>query len=86
MEAGKKRLSGDILREANTTEVSNLKVENSALTEFVQYYNHKRYHEALQNVTPAEVYYGTAQRKINQRKRTKMKTLNARKKHYQFLN
>ena len=56
------------------------------LTEFVKYYNHERYHEALQNVTPAEVYYETAQRKINQRKRTKMKTLNARKKQYQFLN
>jgi len=35
MEAGKKRLSGDILREANTTEVSNLKGENSALKELV---------------------------------------------------
>ena len=56
------------------------------LTEFVQYYNHQRYHEAIQNVTPADVYYGTAQRKINQRKRTKMKTLNARKEQYQFLN
>lgn len=35
MEAGKKRLSGDTLREANTTEVSNLKGENSALKELV---------------------------------------------------
>ena len=35
MEAGKKRLSGDTLREANTTEVSNLKGENSALKELI---------------------------------------------------
>ena len=35
MEAGKKRLSGYTLREANTTEVSNLKGENSALKELV---------------------------------------------------
>lgn len=56
------------------------------LKDFVYYYNHKRYHESLQNVTPAEVYNGTAQRKIKQRKITKNKTLNARKKQYQFLN
>lgn len=35
MEAGKKRLSGDTLREANTTEVNELKHENSSLKELV---------------------------------------------------
>ena len=35
MEAGKKRLNGDTLREANTTEVSDLKNENSSLKETV---------------------------------------------------
>ena len=35
MEAGKKRLSGDTLREANTTEVHELKGENSTLKELV---------------------------------------------------
>ena len=35
MEAGKKRLNGDTLREANTTEVSDLKNENSSLKEIV---------------------------------------------------
>jgi transposase len=33
MEAGKSRLKGDTLREANTTEVQELKKENSALKE-----------------------------------------------------
>ena len=35
MEAGKKRLSGDTLREANTTEVNELKQENTSLKELV---------------------------------------------------
>jgi transposase len=35
MEAGKKRLNGDTLREANTTEVSDLKDENGSLKELV---------------------------------------------------
>ncbi|WP_188465184.1 IS3 family transposase [Bizionia arctica] len=38
------------------------------LNEFVRYYNYERYHESLENVTPAEVYYGKAQRKLKQRK------------------
>jgi len=35
MEAGKKRLSGDTLREANTSEVVALKGENHSLKELV---------------------------------------------------
>ena len=35
MEAGKKRLNGDTLREANTTEVNHLKGENITLKELV---------------------------------------------------
>jgi transposase len=35
MEAGKRRLAGDTMREANTTEVQGLKGENSSLKELV---------------------------------------------------
>ncbi len=35
MEAGKRRLSGDTMREANTSEVQELKQENSELKELV---------------------------------------------------
>ena len=41
------------------------------------------YHESLQNLTPAEVYYGTGEVKLKQRKKTKIRTLKARKKQYQ---
>ncbi len=56
------------------------------LNEFVYYYNNKRYHESLQNLTPAEVYHGKAESKLKQRRMTKSRTLKARKKQYQKLN
>ena len=30
----------------------------SAIGHFVEYYNHQRYHESLNNLAPADVYYG----------------------------
>ena len=30
----------------------------TAIDDFVSYYNHRRYHESLDNCTPADVYYG----------------------------
>ena len=58
------------------------------LAEFVDYYNNRRYHESLQNVTPADVYFGRAQSILNQRQITKEKTMNKRRKTHlkQMLN
>jgi len=38
----------------------------------VKHYNHERYHESLQNVTPADVYFGKAQSILSRRERIKI--------------
>ena len=49
---------------------------------FVDYYNHERYHESLNNVTPADAYFGRAQSIINRRERIKLKTIEHRRLQY----
>ena len=49
---------------------------------FVQHYNHHRYHESLKNVTPADVYFGRAQSILNNRERIKQKTIEHRRLQY----
>jgi transposase InsO family protein len=46
---------------------------------FVDHYNHQRYHESLNNVTPSDVYFGRAQAILNKRERIKCKTLETRR-------
>jgi putative transposase len=47
---------------------------------FIEYYNNYRYHESLKNVTPADVYFGRMEEIQEKRHRTKMRTLELRKK------
>lgn len=58
------------------------------LAEFVDYYNNRRYHESLQNVTPSDVYFGRAKSILDQRRITKEKTMRKRRKTHvkQMLN
>ena len=53
--------------------------------EFVAHYNHLRYHESLDNVTPADAYFGRAETIIKQRKRIKRKTIEHRRLQHRKL-
>ena len=46
---------------------------------FVDHYNHRRYHESLQNLTPADVYFGRGQTILQQRERIKRNTIETRR-------
>jgi putative transposase len=50
---------------------------------FVQYYNQRRYHESIGNLTPADVYFGRGQTILLERERIKRQTIaNRRLQHH----
>jgi len=58
---------------------------NAQIEAFVDHYNHQRYHESLNNVTPSDVYFGRAQAILNKRERIKQNTLETRRlQHRKF--
>ena len=56
-----------------------------AIAEWVEYYNNQRYHEALQNVTPADVYLGKEQEIIKKRIKLKEQTMALRRQQYMHI-
>jgi len=50
------------------------------IPDFVSYYNTRRYHESLDNVTPEAVYFGRAQTILNRRQTIKRETLEQRRR------
>jgi transposase InsO family protein len=58
----------------------------AAVRDFVAYYNHRRYHESLDNCTPADVYYGRHHRVLSERDKIKQLTMQRRKKEYRAAN
>jgi putative transposase len=46
-----------------------------AIASFVYYYTQQRYHESLDNVTPADMYFGRYTAVTTQRERIKQQTL-----------
>jgi transposase InsO family protein len=50
---------------------------------FVADYNYRRYHESIDNLTPADVYFGHGQTILLNRERIKRKTIMQRRLHHQ---
>ena len=46
---------------------------------FVDHYNHRRYHESISNLTPADVYFGRGDIIVLERKRIKRETITQRR-------
>ncbi len=52
------------------------------IRQFVDYYNHQRYHESLNNLTPADVFYNRGQSILNEREKIKRRTLALRRQMF----
>jgi len=52
-----------------------------AIRAFVEYYNHRRYHEGIGNVTPCDVYNGRHHEILRSRKEAKSRTREARRSY-----
>jgi len=52
---------------------------DQAIEAFVEYYNHERYHESLNNLTPADVYFERGKEVLSRREKIKQETIQARK-------
>jgi transposase InsO family protein len=50
-----------------------------AIEAFVEHYNHRRYHESLGNLTPADVYFGRGTDILSERRKIKEQTLKQRR-------
>ncbi len=51
----------------------------AAITAFVEHYNHRRYHESLGNLTPADVYFGRGPAILAEREEIKTQTIQNRR-------
>ena len=52
----------------------------AAIKRFIDYYNNERYHESLNNLTPADVYYDRGELILERRRQIKLNTLAMRRK------
>ena len=53
-----------------------------AVADFVQNYNHRRYHESLDNLTPVDVYFGRGDRIRKRREEIKRRTIEQRRQQH----
>jgi len=53
---------------------------SSNIEAFVDYYNNRRYHESLDNLTPADVYFSRSEDILKTRRETKRRTIEIKRK------
>jgi hypothetical protein len=68
-----------VSRRINCSNTRELSGRLSGTRSLVEHYNHRRLHESLQNVTPADVYEGRQVAILDRRARIKRETLARRK-------
>ncbi|MFA9387674.1 MAG: hypothetical protein ACERIE_06360, partial [Methyloceanibacter sp.] len=81
---------GDAVREATSDDGHRILLENydlpgdleRAVAAFVDHYKHRRYHESLDNLTPADVYFGRGQNILEMRKEIKRRTIEQRRRNH----
>jgi transposase InsO family protein len=56
-----------------------------AIADFVDYYNYRRYHKALGDVTPADVLYGRREEILKRREEVRIQPSKRRKDYYHGL-
>jgi putative transposase len=55
-----------------------------AVADFIELYYHRRYHQSLDNLTPADVYFGRGPCILQRREETKRNTIKQRRRaHFQ---
>ena len=57
----------------------------AAIVAFVSYYNYRRYHKALENVTPSDVLRGRRDAILQRRKEIRTETIQRRRRYNQAL-
>jgi len=58
------------------------KCSDFCVAAFVDYYNNHRYHESLNNLTPADVYFGRGEEILKRRALIKQQTMKKRRRNY----
>ena len=55
----------------------------AAIAAFIEHYNNHRYHESIDNLTPADVYFGRGETILTERRRIKQQTIQNRHLNHQ---
>ncbi|MDD5093124.1 MAG: IS3 family transposase [Dehalococcoidia bacterium] len=77
------RYQQSLKREVNQLPYELPSLLEQAIADFVDYYNYRRYHQALSNVTPADVLYDRREQILERRKEVRSQTLNHRRAYNQ---